>query len=54
MITAKVLLGHFMFKIDSSKAKVALDPVRIKGLPTLRGGSLGSACRIKYGADPVW
>ena len=31
MITVKVLLGHFMCKIDSSKAKVALDPDGIKG-----------------------
>ena len=31
MITVKVLLGHFMRKINSSKAKVALDPDGIKG-----------------------
>ena len=29
--------GHFMCKIDNSKAKVALDPDGIKGWPTLGG-----------------
>ena len=39
IITVKVLRGHFMCKIDNSKAKVALDPDGIKAKPTLGSGS---------------